>query len=241
MGSAGQVALVLSVLFLTTFTRSALGFGDALLAMPLLTLIVGIQTATPLVALVATTISLAILVESWRSVDLRASWRLVLSSVLGIPLGLWLLRAVPESIVKGALGVLLIGFGLYQLIRPRLPALQQQWPAYLFGLAAGVLGGAYNTNGPPVIIYGTLRRWSPKRFRATLQSYFFPTGLFILAGHGLGGLWTRGILRLYLYSLPVLLLAVLVGARVNRLISVEKFHRIVYAVLIVIGVFLFIY
>jgi uncharacterized membrane protein YfcA len=240
MSSAGQVALVLGVLFLTTFTRSAFGFGDALLAMPLLTLIIGIQTATPLVALVATTISLAILVESWRSVDLKASWRLVLSSILGIPLGLWLLRAAPESIVKAALGVLLIGFGLYQLIRPRFPALQQQWPAYLFGLVAGVLGGAYNTNGPPVIIYGTLRRWSPERFRATLQSYFFPTGLFILAGHGLGGLWTPSILRLYLYSLPVLLLAVLVGSKVNRIIPGEQFHRAVYAFLIVVGVFLFI-
>ena len=51
MTSATIILAILSILFISTFIRSTLGFGDALLAMPLLTLIIGVQTATPLVAL----------------------------------------------------------------------------------------------------------------------------------------------------------------------------------------------
>ena len=55
------VVVVLSVVFLAAFTRSALGFGDALIAMPLLALMVGMKTATPLVALASSTIAATIL------------------------------------------------------------------------------------------------------------------------------------------------------------------------------------
>lgn len=239
MESSVQVALVLAVLFFSTLTRSTLGFGDALIAMPLLTLIAGLQTATPLVAFVASTIALTILLRCWRQVDLRAAWRLILSNLLGLPLGLLLLKNAPESIIKAILGALLIGFGLYQLIRPRLPEIQKEWAAYPFGFTAGILGGAYNTNGPPVIIYGILRRWSPEHFRATLQGYFFPTGLAILVSHGLTGLWTADVFRLYLYALPVIFLAIFIGGKLNRRINGERFDRILYGFLVVIGLFLF--
>ena len=84
-----------------------------------------------------------------------------------------------------------MGYGAYNLLRPGLPALRSEAWAYPFGFAAGVLGSAYNTGGPPVIIYGTMRRWPPAHFRATLQGFFLFTNIFVLVGHGLAGLWTR--------------------------------------------------
>ncbi len=231
---------ILSILFLAAFTRSALGFGDALIAMPLLALVINMQTATPLVAFGATTIAATILLKQWRSVDIRAAWRLILSSLLGIPFGLLLLKTAPESIVKAVLGVVLIGFGLYNLVKPHLPPLRSEKLAYLFGWVAGVLGGAYNTNGPPVIIYGALRKWPPESFRATLQCYFLPTGLMILIGHGLAGLWTPTVLRLYAYALPLILLAILLGGRLNKVMSGGQFNRVVYAILVVMGILMFV-
>ena len=38
-------------------------------------------------------------------------------------------------------------------------------------------------NGPPLVIYGALRRWSPQHFRATLQGYFLPASLAGLGGY----------------------------------------------------------
>lgn len=229
---------VLAVIFLSTFTRSALGFGDALIAMPLLAMLVSMEVATPLVALGATTIAIAILVGAWKQVDIRATWRLVVSTLVGVPLGLLFLKAAPEAIVEGLLGLVLIGFGLYSLATPRLPALRSENLSYVFGLMAGILGGAYNTNGPPVVVYGALRRWSAERFRATMQGYFLPTGLTILISHGLAGLWTPTVLRLYGYALPVIVAAVIVGGWVNKKIAAGRFHQVVYGFLVLIGVIL---
>lgn len=238
MISVPLTLLIMAILFGTSFMRATLGFGDALLAMPLLALLLDIHTVTPLVAFVGMTTATLLLVQGWRAVDLRAAWRLTLASCLGIPVGLLLLKGVPEYLVKAVLGSVLILFGLVNLVVPELPAVRRSGLAYLFGFIGGVLGAAYNTNGPPIVMYGTLQRWSPERFRATLQGYFVPTGLFILVGHGLAGLWTPEVFWLFGASFPLILLGMFFGNRFSQTIPRARFARIVYGMLILVGILL---
>ena len=232
---------VFIIFFISTFVRSSLGFGDALVAMPLLTLVLGLKTATPTVALVATTIAITILAKNWKIADLKATFRLVLSSFIGIPVGLMLLKGVNENFMKALLGTILILYGLYSLFKPKLKKIGRNFGfAFLFGFIAGVLGGAYNTNGPPVVIYGTLRRWVPDHFRATMQSYLLPTGFLILLGHGLSGLWTTQVFRYYLFSLPVVFLAIFIGGKAHGAMTQKHFERYVNIALICMGAVLII-
>ena len=133
-----------------------------------------------------------------------------------------------------------MGFSLYCLFRPRLFELRQEWAAYPFGFVAGILGGAYNSNGPPVVIYGTVRKWPPDCFRANLQGYFFPANLIIIASHGLGGLWTPAVGWYFLLSLPAVLLSMWIGNHLNRMIPQGQFDRYIHIILILIGALLFI-
>ncbi len=234
------VILTLFILFCSTLTRSTFGFGDALIAMPLLTLVVGIQIATPLVALISITIAFIIVGTSWQNIDLSSAWRLIVASIAGVPIGLFILKTAPEDLVKAILGILLILFGLYSLFKPVLISIRQPRWAYGFGFVAGILGGAYNTHGPPLVLYGTLRHWSPARFRATLQGYFVCTGMFLVLGHAVSGLLTVQVLQLSALALPVTGLAIFMGGKLNQRISTQKFERILYVALIVLGVMLFI-
>lgn len=232
---------VLAIIFVSTLVRAVFGFGNALIAMPLLAMTpIGMKTATPLIALVAIILSFAIIVKDWRSIDLRSTWKLLIASVPGIPLGLLLLKGPYETAGKIILALLIIGFSSYSLLKPRLVTLKQEWTAYVFGFIAGILGGAYNSNGPPIVIYGTLRKWPPDLFRATLQGFFFPSGLIIIAGHGLGGLWTPAVGWYFLLSLPAVILSMLIGNRLNRMIPPGRFDRFVHLLLILIGAMLFI-
>ena len=95
------------------------------------------------------------------------------------------------------------------------------------------------TGGPPVVIYGTLRRWQPESFRATLQLYFLFTSILALIGHGLAGLWTRDVWLLFLYTLPGLLAGLYFGDKINLMIPKQLFNRIIYTLLIVTGVLFF--
>ncbi|HHS12987.1 MAG TPA: sulfite exporter TauE/SafE family protein [bacterium] len=238
MDTSLLIAVTLTV-FLSTMIRSTFGFGDALVAMPLLTMFLGLKSATPLVALLASTIAFVILIRRWREVDMAGAWRLMLSTAFGIPLGLLLLKSGWEVPMKMLLAAVIIGFVLHQWLRPQFRQVSGK-AAWIFGFIAGILGGAYNTNGPPVVVFGTLRCWDPARFRATLQGYFFPTGLLILASHGMGGLWTREIYHLYLLCLPVVLTAVLAGGYLHARIPSARFMHAVYGFLMLLGLSLFI-
>ena len=163
-----------------------------------------------------------------------AGW-LVLSTMFGIPLGLWLLTAVPESVVKLILAVVIIGFSLFSLARRHKRELTDDRLAWFFGFQAGILGGAYGMNGPPLAIYGALRKWTPERFRATLQGYFLPASVAGMAGYALAGLWTPAVNHFYLVSLPGVVIATLAGRVLNKRMQGPRFVFYVYLGLIAIG------
>ena len=234
------VAIVLVILFLSTITRASLGFGDALVGMPLLTLVIGVQQATPLIGLISFTIACIILTQAWRDVDIRGAWRLILSSFAGIPIGLFLLTSIPEAIVTTLLGLILILYGAYSLFKPKLEKVKDSNEnlAFGFGFVAGILGGAYNASGPPIVIYGTRRGWTPERFRATMQSYFLFTHFIIIISHGVSGLWNPTVIVLFLLSIPIMILSAMLGKVLINRISHDRFSRIVYTFLIIIGLFM---
>src|SRR5262249_44921227 len=159
--------------------------------------------AVPLAVLVSVTVAAVIILQDWAHVHFASAWRLVLATLFGIPLGLWLLTAVAEPIVKAILAVIIILFSGYCLLDRHRMELKDERHAWPFGFAAGVLGGAYGMNGPPLVIYGALRHWSPERFRATLQGYFLPASLISLIGYWYLGLWGAEVTRYYFLSLPV--------------------------------------
>jgi hypothetical protein len=90
-------------------------------------------------------------------------------------------------------------------------------------------------NGPPLAVYGSLRRWSPQRFRATLQGYFLLASLVGLIGYVAVGLWVPAVTRYFLLSLPVVFAAIMIGRALNHRLRGDGFFRYVYAGLIVIG------
>jgi uncharacterized protein len=228
---------VLAVLFLATFIRSALGFGEALVAVPLLALTLPVQVAAPLAVLVSITVAVVVVIQDWRNVHVRSAGWLVLSTLFGIPLGLLLLKTVSESIVKGILGTFIIAFALYSLAG-RKPELHSDRLAPLFGFAAGILGGAYGMNGPPLVVYGVLRRWQPAQFRATLQGYFLIASIVGMAGYALTGLWTRTVSGYFLLSLPLALIAIFLGRAIHSRLSSARFLISVNVGLALIGALL---
>ena len=95
-------------------------------------------------------------------------------------------------------------------------------------------------NGPPLVVYGALRRWSPEQFRATLQGYFLPASLIGMVGYWLAGLWVPAVTWHYLLSLPLAIAAIFLGRTINRRLDGRRFVRYVYCVLVVVGAVLLI-
>lgn len=219
---------ILTVMFFATLVQCTFGFGNALVAMPILAFFVPLAFATPLVAMVSMTVTLAIVATDWRHMEFGAAARLVAGAVFGIPLGLWLLTSGDERLVKGLLAVVILGFSVYSLTSPEIFHLKSDRWGIGFGWIAGVLGGAYNTHGPPLVIFGYLRHWAVRQFRATLHGYFLLAGSLVLMGHASQGLWTESVVRHYLMCLPLTVFSFVLGNILSRRLSPARFRRIIH-------------
>jgi hypothetical protein len=239
-GPEFSTAAVAGIVFLASVVRSTFGFGDALVGMPLLALVLPLTTATPLMAFVGPTIGAILLIRGWKHLDLRSAGVLILSTLAGIPLGLLLLKSMENRAVKIVLAAIILLSALTGLLRPGLLRLRGGRAAPVFGFAAGILGAAFNINGPPVAFFGALRGWPPQEFRATLQGYFLPTGAAILLAQGAAGLWKIQVFKLFALSLPALAAGAWIGGLLARRIPAEKFRLWVYGLIFAAGLVLLI-
>jgi uncharacterized membrane protein YfcA len=231
---------ILSVIFIATIFRSAFGFGESLVAVPLLALWIPLNVAVPLSVLISITIAAIVVIQDWKKIHIRSAGGLIGFTLIGIPIGLLLLVKTDERIVKVFLGVIISLFSIYLLLGKQLKELKRDNIAWLFGcgLLAGILGGAYGINGPPLVIYGAKRRWSAQHFRATLQGYFFVASIVGMIGYWLTGLLNSIVIHYYLFCLPVMIPAVFIGRMINHRLNNESFFKYVYVVLLGIGLFL---
>jgi uncharacterized membrane protein YfcA len=231
---------VLAVIFIATLIRSAFGFGEALFAVPLLVLRLPLEIAAPLAVLISITIALIVVAQDWRKVHARSMSWLMFATIFGIPLGLMLLTSSHQGIVKAAMAIVIMAFAIYSLIGDKPPELRADNIPWMLGcgFAAGILGGAYGMNGPPLAIYGAMRRWTAQQFRATLQGYFLPASVLGMIGYWLKGLWVPAVTHYYLISLPAMLVAIPLGKFVNHRMHGDSFLKYIYGALLVIGVVL---
>jgi uncharacterized membrane protein YfcA len=225
-----------------TLIRSTFGFGEAMFAVPLLAVCLPLKVAAPLAVLLSITIAAVVVAQDWRQIHLRSSAWLVLSSLAGIPLGLWLLVSTHQRLAKAGLGIIILACSVYFLIGRAPFHLQRDSLRWLLacGFCAGVLGGAYGMNGPPLVIYGSIRRWPAQQFRATLQAYFLPASILGMTGYWFAGLWVPTVSHYYLISLPVVVPAVFLGRFIHLRLPAKVFIRYVYVALGATGALLLI-
>jgi hypothetical protein len=229
-----MLAVALTIFF-GAFVQSSIGFGFALIAMPVLVSILGIQIAAPMVAVAALLVQITILLRYHQALDLHVVKHLTVAAIIGIPIGVLAARRIDGDIVNKILGLVVAGYALYALFAPSLPDLAGKAWAYLCGFTAGILGGAYNTGGPPVVIYGNSRGWPPDAFKGNLQGFFFINGLIVIAVHGLSGNLTGDVFQNILYALPGLILGLGAGFLFSKRLDPQLFSKIVLVALVFLG------
>lgn len=233
---------IILISFVATLMRSTFGFGESLVAVPLFSLFLPITVAVPLSVLISILVALAVVVQDHHQIHFNSAKWLIIFAVLGIPFGILILIYGNEQWVKVALGAIITLYAVYSLSGKNNLSLATDNKLWLFlcGFLSGILGGAYGLNGPPLVVYGNMRKWSAQHFRATLQAYFLPASFIGTVGYAIKGLVTLTVLKYFLVSLPVAIPAIFLGRYLNRKLKDGAFFKYVYLLLAGIGVFLII-
>jgi hypothetical protein len=214
------------------------GFGFSLLAAPLL-LLAGFSlpfvVTVNLLVSVAARISVAVRLR--RSIEPRRVALLVLGSVPGLYIGARLLGAFEEHDVKVVLGLLVMAAAAALVYAERHPPSLRPRDALVTvaGFLGGLLGTTTSLIGVPPALLLARRRLGPARFFADMAVFFIVTGTIALLVLALDGDFDGGGARAFLYWLPGVLVANVVGTTAGLRLPERAFRMLTLALAFAAG------
>lgn len=227
---------IIAIVFAAGLIQGLSGFGSALIAVPLLSLLLSVDTVVPLMALLGVLMSAVNLLHLHRAVRLALVSRLLIGYLIGTPIGLFALTRAPEAVMLGALGTFLGAYALLSLSgrQPDTPWLRER--RLTLGTISGALGAAFSTNGPPIILHvAAHREWEADRQKATLVLFFLLSSAITVCAHALSGLVTREVLGWLAWSLPMLLAGTYAGMEMYRRLGRNHYQRFTFLLILATG------
>lgn len=229
-----QLMLVVLTLLAAYFVRGITGFGSALVAVPLLSLMLPVTVVVPVVILLDYLGSLSHGVHHRKSVLWREILPLTPFTLCGIVTALYLMKTVEPGALTLALGCFVILYAIYSLLQIKPTQGSRLWAPPL-GFLAGLVGTAFGTGGPFIVIYLTLRQLDKATFRGTIAVIFFIDGGMRLLGYTYAGFFTQELLLWTLFLVPLAALGMWLGGQIHTGLSQQRFVQIVSVVLLASG------
>lgn len=115
--------------------------------------------------------------------------------------------------------------------------LRSKTAAVLLGSAAGIFGGAFDVQGPPLCVYGDAKGWSPAKFRNNVLAVVCLNSAFVVAiDYFDGALGDFYYSYFCLTSLPGVLLGVVAGQYASKRIDPVLFKNLVLVMCLGLGI-----
>lgn len=223
------------IIFAGSLLQGMTGFGGALVSMPLLLLYAEPMWAAPVVVLCYTINRIPAMFVLRKNLMWEHSLLLLAAAVPGAFLGTYLLKSMEPGFIMKILGTILILFSAYKILSPGLKlAFSKVW-ALPTGFLSGILGGAFGTNGPPVVVYAALQPWAKEQVVGMLQSFFLFANFIIIVSYGYHGLLTPSVFAVSAVAVPFAVAGIFLGLRINRRIGQRRFEVILSALIGIMG------
>lgn len=225
-----ELAVVAVVFLLAAVVQAVTGFGFALVAVPLLAVVVDPAPAVVATTVVSLLLSAVVVRADWAQVRWRDVGVVSAAGIVGMPLGLAVLARVPERVLTAVIAVVLLASTAIVARGLRLPPGRRT--EVVVGLTSGALLTSTGMNGPPLVVAFQAQGMAPRPFRGTLSAVFLAQGVAAVALLAAGGQVTAPALAAVAVGVPMLALGWLLGDRVFRALDPVAFRRVVLGLLI---------
>lgn len=248
-----DAALLLTgaVVFLTHGLEAVTGFGCTVLAMPFVAMLLGLDRAKFILAILAWVLALYFAATKFRKIVWKEFLVIVGFAGAGMPLGMWAFEKLDRTALTKALGVFIVVSAAIQLwkriVSPLLarrrsasgrgagPGLPR--PVYwLLLFAGGIVHGAFATGGPLVVLYAAKALPDKGSFRATLTLLWASLNTILIFQFAAAGRFTAGAWRELGFMAPFLIAGIVAGEIAHRRVDADLFSKIVFSMLFATGV-----
>jgi uncharacterized membrane protein YfcA len=231
-----ELALFAAIVFVASLVNGVIGFANALVAVPLALLFLSKETVVSSMVVVGLALNGFLTVRIRESFSSRLVALLFVASLAGMPVGVWMLTAIPINALKVFVGCLVVLFTvLLQWGRFKLP--QNSLLTATAGFFSGLLNTSTTMAGPPVLILLAGQELAKDPFRRTLASFFLVSGLVAALTLVVTGVMTPERASYGVVAIPFVFLGGFVGDRISARLPERPFRVLALAVLFVAGVY----
>lgn len=233
-------ALAVPAVLFAGFSKGGFGGGAAFAATSILALVLEPEQALALMLPMLMMMDVAALGAFWKKWSWPDARVMILGSVPGVALGVWLFQIADADLLRLMIGVMSIAFVAWQLakssgiVRPfakRLPA----WAGVLSGIFAGFTSFVSHAGGPPAAVYLLSQKLTKTEYQATTVIVFWVINAAKVIPYAILGMFTieTGLANLALA--PVAFAGVWLGVRMHEIVSERLFFAVTYIALCLTG------
>jgi hypothetical protein len=225
------------IIFVAYFLRSVCGMGAALVAMPILVFFYDLSDIVVILSFLSFFTSLVLVPLSWSKVDKKMSLYLAIGSIPMVILGVYILNSIESNLLLKILGVILILFAYnYTAGNKLFNFLKNKNYGLIAGALSGLTGTLFGTAGPPVAAYLSVIYKDSHVLRATLLAYFFLLNVIKIPSYYVGGNLSFENMKLLLFLFPAMLIATLLGHKVQLKLDTTKLKILIALVMVGSGI-----
>lgn len=232
--------LLAGIIFVAAIAHGVAGFGQGLIAMPFFAMFIDIKAVIPLSMLNGLSIGSALAFRWRRRLNFTKAAPLVISSLIGTPIGVYFLKTWDEAALRMGLGILLAAFSVYSLSGVRFWGVIGGVWGYVFGFFSGMVGGAFGLNAPVSLIYVTSTDWSVEEKKAVMVTNFVISNAVILCLYFVAGVPMMIPVKYAAICAPTAIVGAMIGASLSDRLKKETVERVIYGLSLVMGMSLII-
>lgn len=235
MGEFVSVLQSSSIVFLASIVQGSVGFGFALIAVPLLTFILPMKVIVPMVVVYSLITNIMVMITARRHIRLSQIWIMIFCGIAGIPMGILGLKHLSPEGLKVMLGLLICITAISMAKGYRVKFKRMKMAYGVTGFISGVLNGGLSMSGPPIVLFLSNEGYDKHAFRANLTAYATITNSITIVMFIWHGFLTVDMVSMMGSNIVALLAGSVVGIIVARKMEEKYFRKIVLMLLIALG------
>ena len=241
--TSNQLIVLLITLFLGGILQSTVGFGYALLCIPIF-VAAGIPLNEAVIIIVCSAFfqSLYTFYTLRKEISIKKSFLPASIRIVALSIGIAILSRIndlPKEKIQLFIGIAVLSLVLllwfWKPKKSREEELPVQW-TFLTFTVSGIFSSISGMGGPPIVIWSLYQPWSAKKIRAFLFSIYLltmpPQFLFFYLKFGNS---TLKAMLISMLSVPIVLLGSFNGQRIGNKLNKNQLKNTAFALLLIIA------
>ncbi len=232
-----EILIANIAIFAGFFVQTTVGFAASLIAIPLLLFLFGFQDTIAYLSIFLLGFSLIMGPKSWKSVNKKAFLSMAITSVIGLFVGIQLLKIIQPQFLEKILGVFTLTYIIYHYFKKkRIKSIAKH--EKLFGFLGGLSSGLINNGGIIFLIHLNSRFHLASHVRGTIIALLGISNILRIPLLIQNELLSMEIFAKTIWALPGFLLALLLGSLFYKKIDEAKLKQLMLILLAIMGLVL---